>query len=130
MLWLIDCNLLDEIIFKQVVGYGGQAEVWKVFYNGKLVAAKSFYFSDNTSDLTKFMQEVKILRYSNTWWDTSYLCSSLQHPNIIQFFGVVITSNSKMWLITELMDIKLTDVLAVITDKNKLDIAMAVAKAM
>lgn len=35
-----------------------------------------------------------------------------------------------MWLITELMDIKLTDVISVLTDKNRLDIALSVAKAM
>jgi serine/threonine protein kinase len=58
------------------------------------------------------------------------LTSLLNHENIVEFIGVVITSTNKVWLVTELMDGDLKSVLKIATNTSKVHIAKQIALAL
>jgi serine/threonine protein kinase len=54
----------------------------------------------------------------------------LNHENIVEFVGVVITRTNKVWLVTELMDGDLKSVLKTMSEDSKVHIARQIATAL
>jgi len=107
-----------DITFIKNVGTGGQGEVEKVMYKGKLAAAKSIpkkFFGDQYA-LSEFLYEIKLF-------------SSLKHKNIISFYGVCVESE-RIWLIMEYMDLTLKDVMNKLKLHDKIRVSLSIAEAM
>jgi serine/threonine protein kinase len=89
---------IEEIEFKERIGIGGFAEVFKAEWRGTEVAVKKLLPMKQTKEsVCEFKAEVDMMR-------------RLRHPNIVMFMGAV-TKPPDICLVTELLQMSLFDLL-------------------
>jgi hypothetical protein len=89
---------VEEIDFKERIGIGGFAEVFKAEWRGSEVAVKKLLPMKQTKEsILEFKAEVDMMR-------------RLRHPNIVMFMGAV-TKPPDICLVTELLQMSLFDLL-------------------
>lgn len=79
----------ENIKIGKSIGIGASAEVFEGFYCDQLVAIKRFYHS-----------EVVINQFQDFFESEARILTSLHHPNVVQFYGIVRGFN-RLYLITE-----------------------------
>ncbi len=98
----------NEVIFQGIIGVGGQGEIKKIFWKGKPAAAKNIYSLEDSTAAHEFVREIKVLRYQKkkNSLEEKFFFSSMKHKNIIDFIGVLISSDKipHISLVTELLD--------------------------
>ena len=129
---------IAEVELFNYIGRGGQGLVQRGRYHDKDVALKSIVaFDDN--QIASFIQEIKILRwvgwfsgyFCTPYWDSGLnLCSQVKHKNIVEFVGIIVSKNSKIYMVTELMATDLNTIKHKLTLYEKLKIAKDVCEAM
>ena len=105
----------EKLQLESLIGQGGQGAVRRAIYDGELVAAKVVI--DFSPDVfSSFLKEIKLL-------------ASITHPNIVQFRGILL-KDQRLYLITELMDTDLTQLLSQLDDQMRAQVSMDVASAL
>ena len=82
-----------EFTHDKALGRGASGKVLAARWLGLDVAIKQLHLADNEVDMAEFLREIKLL-------------SSLDHPNVLSFFGVAVhldTQALEVGLVTELM---------------------------
>ena len=99
-----EIDVIDRRMIRQldVIGTGTNATVYKSAFNKNTVAVKVFHLA--LKEMTKgqvasVAREIKLM-------------ASLQHPNIVRMFGVILTSEEQLGIVTEYVELgSLTEVL-------------------
>jgi serine/threonine protein kinase len=118
--WSIPFKLLK---MGRKIGAGGSGQVWEAEFNGKMCAVKELFQVMIEGGLDEFKTEVSAL-------------ASLNHPHIVQMFGVSVHQNS-VYLVVEYCPYNLQNLLDVkgkgkdsLTHTEGLEVARQVASAM
>lgn len=116
--WIIEESELNQQEFVRI-GEGSQGAVFKASWRGTPVAVKEVYVQDDMKKKDFLIEEIAIL-------------FNVMHPNCLSFLALS-TTESKIYIVTELMDRPLQSVLmesVVLSAKKKLHIAIQIARAL
>ena len=107
----------EDLIYGDEIGTGTAGSVVRATWNGRPVAVKKF----RGVELGEFLKELSIM-------------SIVQHPNLVQCFGGCSRNKDTMYIVQELMDCNISDVLRVkpiVLDLGiRIRIAVEVAKGV
>jgi len=67
-------------VYRQELGHGTYGSVYAVKYCGTICAAKEI--------LTEGLGEVEVQQTLESFMMECYQCSTLRHPNVVQFLGI------------------------------------------
>src|SRR5579883_1219689 len=84
-------NLGNEVRRGKLIGSGSFGEVFKGEWKGKEIAMKKLLKESETTISSQFMKEAQILY-------------SINHPNVIRFYGLYYETNGECYLCTEFVD--------------------------